>query len=212
MKISLNSKFVEGPFGGGMQFTNYLKSFLEKCNIKVINHLKDNDIDIILHINPFPFLMSSSSYSALEAYAYKCKSPDTIIIQRINECDERKGTSYMNKLLINVSKYSDHIIFIADWLKPLFEKPGFNKQRESSVILNGADNSIFNTFDKINKQKKKKLKIITHHWGANINKGHKIYTQLDSLLDKKEFSDLFDFTFIGNIPESIKYKNTKIID
>ncbi len=211
MKVSLNTNFIEGPFGGGMQFANFLKSYLLSKNVKVINHLKDADIDVILHINPFPFLMQSSSYSFFDAYAYKLKHPKVAIIQRINECDERKGTNYMNQLQIKASRYSDYVVFIASWLIPLYIKQGFNSQKQNRVILNGADTSVFNQLNKIDYKEGDKLRIVTHHWGASYLKGHDIYEKLDKLLDKKEFNSKFEFTYIGNLPSNVQYKNTKVL-
>lgn len=42
-------------------------------------------------------------------------------------------------------------------------------------------------------------------------KGHDIYQRLDALLGTPEFGDKFEFTFIGNIPAGLEYKNTKIL-
>jgi len=211
MKISLNIKFIDGPYGGGMQFANSIKNALEYNNHIVVNHLNDNDIDIIFHIVPFPFIMSISSYSYIEAYLYKLNHPNTVIIHRINECDERKGTNYLNKLLVEASKFSDYTIYIASWLVPIFVNLGLNKGVNSCVILNGADSNIFNRIGKLPWNQKDKLKIVTHHWGGNYNKGHDIYKQLDELLSNSEFSQNYEFTFIGNLPANIIYKNTTVI-
>lgn len=211
MKISLNSKLISGPYGGGMQFAKYLEDFLLAKNIEVVKDLRDDNIDIILHINPFPFLMKASAFSFFDAYLYKMRYPKTIIIQRVNECDERKGTGYMNKLLIKVSNYSDFIIFISSWLKPLLEKSGLSRNMPSGVIFNGVDTRIFNRENKKNWNKKERLKIVTHHWAKNYLKGHDVYQKLDNLLEKKEFRNKFEFTFIGNYPDDLTYKNTKII-
>lgn len=121
MKICLNFNLVEGPFGGAMQFGTFLSEKLVKKGYKVVNNLKDDDIDVILHVSPFKCLgMQSSSFSFFDAYSYKLAHPNTIIILRVNECDERKDTNYMNNLLNKISVYSDFVIFISDWLENLF--------------------------------------------------------------------------------------------
>ncbi|MCK9378661.1 MAG: hypothetical protein M0P97_00770 [Candidatus Moranbacteria bacterium] len=211
MKVSLNTRFIDGPAGGGMQFANYLKTYLKKKDVQVINHLKDKDIDIILHISPFPHLMSVASYSYFDAAIYKINHPSTIIVQRINECDERKGTNYINTLLVDVSRYSDFVVYIASWLKPLMEKNGLSKEIPSRIILNGADSNIFNQNNKLIWNNKGKLRIVTHHWGGNYFKGHDIYKRLDELLENPNYKNIFEFTFIGNYPKDISYKNTNII-
>jgi hypothetical protein len=213
MKISLNTKFNEGPSGGGMKFAILLRDYLIKKGIKVINDLESDDIDVVFHITPFPFLMKkSSSYSFLDAYSYKLKHPKTVIIHRINECDERKGTNYMNKLLIKTAKYSDVLIFIASWLKPLLEKQGLDTSKPNKIILHGGDNKIYNIDGKNFWNGKNKLKIVTHHWGGHFMKGHDFYQRLDSLLSEPKFFDKFEFTYIGNYPKELKYKNTRFIE
>jgi hypothetical protein len=211
MKISFNIKFTNGPSGGGMMFANLFRDYLEKKGIEITSNIKDQNIDIIFHISPMPFIMSTASFSFLDAYISKLKHPKTIIIHRINECDERKNTKYMNKLIVKTAKYSDIIIFIASWLKPLLEKQGLKTSKPNKIILHGADENIFNTKNKKFWDGKNKLKLVTHHWGGNYLKGHDFYQRLDLLLDKKEFNDKFEFTYIGNYPKNLKYKNTKII-
>lgn len=210
MKVSLNVKLLSGPYGGGMQFAHSLKKYLTDRDITVTTTLGEDDIDVILHIAPFPF-QEINSYTYIDAYRYKLSHPKTKIIERINECDERKNTHFMNWFLIDASRYADHTVFIASWLKPLLEAQGLSKEVYSSVILNGADHSIFNSQNKTPWNSLKKMRIATHHWGANSMKGHDVYLKLDSLLSKKDFSDRFEFTFIGNIPKDVHYQNTRII-
>ncbi len=210
MKVSLNIKFIDGPFGGAMQFAKTFREYLERQHVEVVTTLEDDNIDVIFHIVPFPH-MEISSYSFLDAAEYKRSHPKAKIILRINECDERKGTHHMNPLIIQASRYSDHIIYIASWLRPLFENQGLNPIIPSSVILNGADNAIFHNRDKLPWNGTEKMKIVTHHFGGNYMKGHDMYQKLERLLSRKEFSDMFEFTFIGNIPENTSYERTSVI-
>ena len=50
MKISVNMKTFDKPWGGGNNFFKSLKHYALKEKYKVINHLRDKDIDIILII------------------------------------------------------------------------------------------------------------------------------------------------------------------
>ena len=60
-------------------------------------------------------------------------------------------------------------------------------------------------------QKKKKIRITTHHWGANWNKGFKIYKLLDDLLTDENWRDKIEFNYIGNLPQKFKFYNTNVI-
>ena len=100
MKISIGSKFIEGPYGGGNLFVKNLQHYLIKNGHKVTYDLKDDDIDVILLINP---LLDSeqSTYDNFDIDFYqKYKNPNAISVQRINECDERKATNHVNKSII----------------------------------------------------------------------------------------------------------------
>jgi glycosyltransferase involved in cell wall biosynthesis len=212
MKISINSKIFDRPYGGGMQFATFLGKFLRSKGCKVVHTLKDDDIDIILHVTPFPFLMKSSGYSYLDAYAYKLTHPQTVIIQRVNECDERKGTHHMNTRLANVRKYSDAATYTATWVKNLLYHPDIDNHKPSYLVLNGADTDIFHPLQNKQRNPSTKLKLVTHHWSDHYQKGHDIYQKLDVLLGTKSWSDLFEFTYIGNYPKHLVYKHTNLVE
>lgn len=211
MKVSINIKKIDGPFGGGMVFANDLETELTKNGVKVVRTLIDQDIDIILHVNPFPFLMKSAAFSFLEAYIYKLKHPKTIIVQGIHECDERKGTHYMNRLLVRACTYCDFIVYVSSWLEPLLKKNGLDVSKPSKVILHGSSKKTFNMNGKIFWNHVAPLKIVTHHWGAHYLKGHDFYQKLDTFLSNEKCGNKFAFTFIGNYPKNLLYKNSKLV-
>jgi hypothetical protein len=206
MKISFNINFIDGAYGGGMSFANSLKVFLEDKGITVINHLDDDDIDIILHIN----ITFTSAYSFYAAYLYKIDHPNTLIVHRINDSGMHRSSALMSRLMITCSYYSDYLVYISEWLRNLM-RPKLSSEKPSAVIYNGADATIFNQCRSRRWDKKSKLKIVTHHWSDNYLKGHEIYKRLDELLDQESFRQRYEFTYIGNCPKGLEYKNTKLI-
>jgi len=153
----------------------------------------------------------SSAFTHLDVKKYqKYINPNVVVIHRINECDERKNTDFVNEYLIEANKVSDFTIFVSTWLKDLFIKQGLS-EKNSKVILAGANNEIFHNKGYKTWNGVEKLKIVTHHWGANWNKGFREYIKLDQLLSEATFKDKFEFTYIGNIPKDIELKNTKVI-
>ena len=50
--------------------------------------------------------------------------------------------------------------------------------KDSCVILSGSDTEVFNNIGKQPWDRTTKLKIVTHHWGNNWNKGFEIYSHL----------------------------------
>lgn len=205
MKISIGSRIIEGPWGGGNLFVVNFKNYLIESGHEVIHDLCEKDIDVILLTDPRSRKVSSSTYNHLDILQYKkYVNPNVTVIQRINECDERKGTNYINDFYLESTKCADHIIFVSSWLRDIYLNIGLEKNK-TSVIMSGADSNIFNQSN-LNLYDKKKHKFVTHHWSSHHNKGFETYTEFDELLDKPEFKNI-EFTYIGNIPEGKKFKN-----
>lgn len=212
MKVSINAQFIDGPYGGGVMVAKSLKKYFESKNVRVVNSLHDDDIDVIFHINPFPFLMRSPQYSFVSAYQYKLKHPETIVVAGVHECDERKGTTYMNRLLVRACAFSDAVVFVASWLVPLLEKAKFSKKKFYRVILNGADEDVFNSKEKKWWNHKQPLRLVTHHWSNHILKGHDIYQQIDEKLADPEFASKYAFSYIGNFPNELSYTHSTVVE
>lgn len=209
MKISIGTKTKDGPWGGGNLFAINLKNFLEDKGVTVINNLNHDDIDIILITEPRK-TSESSAFTHQQVINYlKYVNNESLIVHRINECDERKNTNYINKYIIEANKVADYTIFVSTWLKNLYIEQGM-QDKNKKVILSGSDTSIFNLDNYIPWDGQEKLSIVTHHWGANWNKGFEVYDYIDKLLDEEYWKDRIDFTYIGNLPEKFKFRNTKV--
>lgn len=210
MKVSFSSNIVEGPYGGGNTFLINLKQYLIERNHLVVHDLKDRDIDIILLINPL-IESEHSNFNHIEILKYlKYKNQAAIVVQRFNECDERKNTKNVNKRLIEASKCSDYKVFVSKWLQELFILKGLSN-KNNKVILGGSNQNLFNNSNKKKWEQLNKLKFVTHHWSSNWMKGFEIYKKFDELLEKKEFSDLFTLTYIGNLPKNFTFKNIEVL-
>jgi len=210
MKVSIGTNIKEGPWGGGNLFAINLKNYLEKNGHTVIHDLKDNDIDLILITEPRK-TSESSAFTHVEVLKYlSYVKEDAMVVHRFNECDERKNTNYVNKYLINANKIADHTVFVSEWLRSLYKMQGFGRI-DSDVIYAGANKEIFNTSNFKPWDKANPIKIVTHHWGANWNKGFEYYLLLDSFMDDEKWKKVIEFTYIGNIPKKVNFKNTKVL-
>lgn len=209
MKISINTKIKNGPWGGGNLFLINLEKFLKDEGHQVIYNLKDNDIDIILLFDPRNSSeMISYSVQDIANYIFY-KNPNTKVIHRINECDERKNTEGLNKFFISANKVADQTIFVSRWLEDLYLQQGL-KSIDYKTILSGSDKTIFNQEGKQPHTNGDNIKIVTHHWGADWNKGFEVYAELDRLIAQEKFTNL-EFTYIGNLPKNFKFQNTKYL-
>ena len=198
MNILLNRKPVKGPWGGGNHFVKAFCEYLPLKGHKVYHHFVP-DLDYIFIMDP---RYDELGISINEAVAYKQKFENVKILQRINECDKRKGTNNIDELLLNCSKFIDKTLFVANWMKDYHLSNGWHC-KDTNVIINGVDQH-YHPRQKINNNK---INIVTHHWSDNYLKGFDIYDRLDNFVSKH--SD-FTFTYIGR--ERGTFKNTKVIE
>ena len=210
LKVSIGTNIKEGPWGGGNLFAKNLKNYLISKGHKVFHDLKEDALDIILITEPRK-TSESSAFTDIDVRKYlSYVNKDCLVVHRINECDERKQTNYVNKYLINANKVADETIFVSNWLKNLYLMQGI-KSNNLNVIMAGADSEIFNSHEKKVWDKKTKLKLVTHHWGANWNKGFDTYIKIDQMLNLQEWKNIIEFTYIGNLPKNFKFNNTNVV-
>ena len=116
MKVSIGSRIVDGPWGGGNLFVKNLTNFLVENNHEVIYDLSEPDIDLILLTDPRGRKESSSSFNHIDIQKYKqFVNNEVVVVQRINECDERKGTIGINSLYLKSSDIADKVVFVSTW-------------------------------------------------------------------------------------------------
>lgn len=210
MKISIGMNLQTGPFGGGNQFGQALSEYLTDKGHQAVFDLKDPDIDIILLCEPRKnTTISAFNQKDILWYLIR-KNRNALVVHRINECDERKGTSSVNRILLNANICADHTVFVSKWLMELFQHHGI-KSQSYSYIRNGSNTKFFNDHGYSRWMENGPLKLVTHHWGGGWMKGFDIYQRFDDLLGDSEIAHQFEFTYIGNLPSNFSYKNSTYI-
>ncbi len=210
MKIAIGTNIKDGPWGGGNAFAKNLSSFLIESGHEVVYKLVDKDIDIILLTEPRK-LSETSSFNHKDIKEYlNVVNNNSIVFHRINECDQRKATNYINEYLIKSNSVADVTIFVSEWLKDLYVEEGIRKENLHTIMA-GANREFFNPENLKLWNKNEKLKIVTHHWGTNKNKGYKVYEYIDKLISTNFWKDRIEFTFIGNLPKNYDLTNSNII-
>ncbi len=211
MKISIGSKIIQGPWGGGNLFAINLSNYLKLKGHQVTYDLSEPDLDLILLTDPRSRSESSSTFNHKEIEKYKKYiNPNVAVVQRINECDERKNTENINDFYLDASTVADHVVFVSSWLRNIYTNIGMNKSK-TSVILAGANKKIFNTNNTSVWKKNNPLKIVTHHWSSHENKGFKVYKKIDDMLVEDKWKNKIEFTYIGNLNSNYTFKNTNYV-
>jgi glycosyltransferase involved in cell wall biosynthesis len=202
MKILINRKIVEGPYGGGNNFVKNLYTALKSAGHELVSNLQSGIDLIVLHDPRYDEL----GISIREIAAFKRQFPKTKLLHRINECDARKNTNEIDQLLLISNQLADETVFISEWLRDYFISKGFAKQ--SHIIYNGCDLSHFYPQKNKNTQRKP-VKIVTHHWSDNWMKGFDVYKYIDELCGRNP--EKYQFTYVGRYAKEYKPKYTTIV-
>jgi hypothetical protein len=212
MIISLGMNLQPGAFGGGNQFGKALSAYLQKQGIQVVYDLAHPEIDLILLADPRPDLKITAYNHQDILYYLRHINPRALVVHRVNECDERKGAyNEINPLLRQANRIADHTVFVSEWLSALHRAQGMPAFRHS-VILNGADRAIFHAQGYQPWHLGEKLKLVTHHWGTNWQKGFDIYLKLDAMMGDPAWRDKLSFTYIGRLPDGLQWQHAQQID
>tara|TARA_B100001063_G_scaffold138607_1_gene129478 strand:+ start:2490 stop:8312 length:5823 start_codon:yes stop_codon:yes gene_type:complete len=206
-KIFINFKpNPDVPYGGGnisvyyivREFTNRFSDF------EVVYELVDDiDIYLLIDVNKDRKFKKFAIEHVVE-HRNK-KNPNGKIFARINDCDITRIVTNKNSRELKIQIYQnniDYYIYNSNFIKDYYLKKyawlDFD-EKEHCVIVNGCDQNLF----KFTKKKiKSKIKIVTHHWSPNINKGYETYLKLWEYC--KSTPEL-EFVFIGkHVPDMFK--------
>ncbi len=208
MKVAIGYHIQNGPWGGGNQFARSLVEALEARGDQVRFDLDDDDIDVLVMTDPRGRSPNVSFHAGSILRYLLLRNPRAIVVHRINECDERKGTRHMNPLLKRANYVADHTVFIAGWLADL---DLWQRESPSSVILNGGDTRVFNPSGHVPWSGVGPLRLVTHHWGGNRLKGFDVYEFLDRMLADPAWKGRLEFTYVGNLPRGVSLPNTRYL-
>ena len=188
-----------------------LAADLQERGAEVNFDLQDPGLDLILLIDPRHESPTSSITPAQIMRYLVFKNPRTIVVHRVNECDERKKTTGVNRRYIDANRCADHTVFVSRWLEDLLVENGLSCPSRS-VILNGSDRSLFKPNNSDSWDGDGPLRLVTHHWSAHQMKGFDIYRRLDEMLGNESFRKRFSFTYIGNLPQGFRFENSDYIE
>jgi glycosyltransferase involved in cell wall biosynthesis len=203
--VAINMKPVSGSWGGSSVFVWQLMSTLQRYGYKVRFDLKKK-VDVIILIDPREDL-TRKAFGLQDIKNYKKINPRVSIVHRINECDQRKGTDFMDRQLEEANQLADYTVYISKWLRDYFVQRWFNPDLPHKVIYNGADPSVFHPIGSaLYESEKETMRIVTHHWSDNPMKGFPIYKKLDEMISSKELTG-FEFWVIGRWPADLSWQS-----
>jgi glycosyltransferase involved in cell wall biosynthesis len=203
--VAFNMTPRRGPYGGGNQWLSQLSSYLKSGGYAVQFHL-DQHVDCV--VSTHAGLSGRLTFSYEDVLRAKAKNPGLICIQRINDNDVRKGTDAMDRMLAAANRAADHTVFVSEWLRDYHASRWFDAAKSHSVVLNGADPSIFHPVGAVTWSRGQPLRLVTHHWSDNMRKGFDLYEKIDMELASGALKDA-ELWVIGRWPARIAWRKAR---
>lgn len=201
--VAINMRPVAGPWGGSSPFVSQIAAYLRRRGY-VIRYDLNGSVDAIILIDPREDL-PYKAFGMAEIVAHKRAHPKTIVIHRVNECDARKSTDFMDRMLAEANRSADYTVFISEWLHAHHSTRWFDSSLPNSVIYNGADGRVFHPVGSARHVPGVPLRVVTHHWSNNPMKGFDIYDVVDKQIHRKELEGV-ELWVIGRWPKEITWK------
>ncbi len=210
MKIAIGHVIQDGPYGGGNSVVLSFRELFAKAGHEVVYSLADDDIDVLVVVDPRS-RSPSISFAAGAAWRYVTRrNPRAVVVQMIQDCDERKNTRTMNRRQRIASYCADHAVAVGGWMLDL-DLVREERRGCFSAILNGGRPAVFHTRGHRPWDGREPLRLITHHWGGHWMKGFDVYGRLDDLLGEPAWRDRLAFTYIGNKPPDFTFRNARYL-
>ena len=212
MKISIGYRLRQNPWGGVNSAMLALADELSARGHEVCFDLNPSDLDVILMVEPSS-QSESTSFTHVEILRYLLlTNRRSVVVHRINNSSEAREDpdKEFNKFRIQANReVADHTVFISRWLHDRYRESGFASPRWS-VILNGGDTRLWHPGPP--RKRGGKLRLVTHHWSANLKKGFDIYERLDEMLGAGDWADRIAFTYVGRLPEGFRFRHSRHVE
>ena len=205
-KVCFTMKPVVSAYGGGNQFLRNLVAYLESRDKFEVTYELEDDIDLIFVMDPRKLKYNLITMDHVRAF--KKTHPHVKVIHRVNDCDKpRDNVDVLDPIMLESFKLDNLTVFVSEWTRDYYIKKGF--AQHSAAINNGCNQKFFNPSKQQKPPLSEKVRLVTHHWSDNWNKGFEFYEKLDKYIDTHPE---FEFTFIGRrFNSNFKPKNIKLI-
>jgi hypothetical protein len=193
LRIFFNFAFTDKAYGGGNQWVSATINFLNKFDhIEITCKLEKNPIDIYVIIDPRKD-RHFKKYSFDQIYNHREKYKKGKILYRVNDCDITRTQKRLECMIVKYIDKFDHMVYNSQFIKEYYvNKYNFILKKPTSVIYNTVNRNIY--YPKKRNNVSKKIRLITHHWSDNINKGYDMYYKLAEWCKNR---DDYEFIFVG---------------
>ncbi len=206
-RVAINMQPTDAPWGGGNQWVRQMTRYLAEEGYRVSFDLRER-VDAIVMIDPR--VGGLVTFGPDEIREYKLSHAATVCLHRVNECDARKATSFIDDLLESANTVADFTVFVSAWLRDYHAARWFDAKRPHAVVLNGADPTAFHPRGGDAFTGATPFRLVTHHWSDNWMKGFDVYQAVDELVANGRLPGT-ELWVVGRWPREIRWKAARTI-
>ena len=206
-RVAINMQPTDAPWGGGNQWVRQMTRYLAAVGYSVSFDLRE-PVGAIVMIDPR--VGGLVTFGPDEIREYKVSHAATVCLHRVNECDARKATSFMDDLLAPANTVADFTVFVSAWLRDYHAARWFDAKRPHAVVLNGADPATFHPLGGDVFTGAAPFRLVTHHWSDNWMKGFDVYQTVDELVANGRLPGI-ELWVVGRWPREIRWKAARTI-
>lgn len=205
--VAFTMRPVPGPWGGSSVFVKQFARYLRRQGYRVCFRM-DESVDVVVLVDPRSDLQYKS-IDVSEIREFRQRFGRVKVLHRVNECDLRKGTDFMDRLLAEANPLADYTVFISEWLRDHHASRWFDSNRPHGVVYNGADPRFFHPVGGAVLRGNEPFRIVSHHWAGSRIKGFDVYEKLDQMIADGKVRDA-KLVIIGRWPEDIRWKTAEL--
>jgi glycosyltransferase involved in cell wall biosynthesis len=210
VKVLVNRRVVNGPWGGGNAFVKALRQALPAHGHEVVESLaQEPDAVVVVGLDE-----DAMGIDMVDVVRHASSRPRCRVIIRLNECDARKGTQGIDLALLRASAYCHELVFVSQWLRDhlLGRWASFGQAVQpdvlgrmvtcARVVHNGVDRSVFKGPAGV--EERNRIAVVAHHWSDNPLKGRDVYEALDRMPG-------VELTYIGRHRCDFRNPRTRVV-
>jgi glycosyltransferase involved in cell wall biosynthesis len=203
--VAINRRPVRAPWGGGNQWLEQMIRQLRAHGCSVRFAL-DADVECVVIADPRAH--AGVTFDVASIAAFRARHPRVPCIHRVNDNDKHRGSDFRDAVQAAANRIADHTVFISEWLREYEADRWFDRSRPHSVILNGADPSLFHPRGGADWTPPEPFRLVTHHWSNDWNKGFDVYAELDRLIAEGVLPGV-ELWVIGRWPDRVRWQSAR---
>ena len=192
MKVFVNRKPVNGPWGGGNKTVRRLSERLVLLGHEVGFELDRPDYEVLVCFDPRPN-HAGVDYRHMAEYKRMFNAK---LIQRVGDLGTH-GKPELFDLVKRSIMNADKVIFPSQWA---LDRSGC---KGDSIVIPNMPDQIFQARKRLREKPEGTVRIATHHWSNNPKKGFEIY----KFMDVNAHRDI-SFSYMGRVPDGFVFKNS----